>query len=60
VFGWIILWRKRDEGRRGSKGMDRKGVHTVIIIVADDNLFNLAILAHLTPEILIECVEVVL
>ena len=39
---------------------DGRGIRTIIIIVADDDLFNLAVLAHLTPEILIERVEVVL
>ena len=33
---------------------------TIIIIVADYNLFDLAVLAHLAPEVLVECIEVVL
>lgn len=33
---------------------------TIIVVVTDDNLFNLAILAHLTPEILIESIKVIL
>jgi len=32
----------------------------VIIIVTDYHLLYLAILAHLAPEVLIECVEVIL
>ena len=34
--------------------------HTVIVVVTDDDLLNLAVLAHLTPEVLVEGVEVVL
>jgi hypothetical protein len=37
-----------------------KGKRTVVVVVTDDNLFNLAVLAHLTPEILVEGVKVVL
>jgi hypothetical protein len=38
----------------------RKGRLTVVVIVADYDLFNLAVLAHLTPEVLVEGVKVVL
>jgi hypothetical protein len=38
----------------------RKEKFTVVVVVTDDNLFNLAVLAHLTPEILVEGVKVVL
>jgi hypothetical protein len=41
-------------------GKWRKGRRTVVVVVANYNLFDLAVLAHLTPEILIEGVEVVL
>jgi hypothetical protein len=33
---------------------------TVIVIIADDNLLNLPIFTHLTPEVLVKCVEVIL
>lgn len=33
---------------------------TVIVVVADNQFLQLAVLAHLTPHILIECIEVVL
>jgi len=36
------------------------GRHTVIVVVADDYLLNLAVLAHLTPEVLVEGIKVVL
>lgn len=32
----------------------------VIVVVADNQFLQLAVLAHLTPHILIECIEVVL
>ena len=32
----------------------------VVVVVADDDFFNLAVLAHLGPEVLVEGVEVVL
>jgi hypothetical protein len=38
----------------------RKGRRTVVVVVADYNLFNLAVLAHLTPEVLVEGVKVIL
>jgi hypothetical protein len=37
-----------------------KGERTVVVVVTDYNLLNLAVLAHLTPEILVEGVKVVL
>lgn len=33
---------------------------TVIVVVAHDNLLNLAVLAHLTPKVLVKGVKVVL
>ncbi len=45
------------EGRRG--GRTKKG-HTIIIIITNHHLLNLAILAHLAPKVLIERIEVVL
>lgn len=39
-------------------GRDRK--RTIVIVVAYHNLLDLAVLAHLAPEILVEGVEVVL
>lgn len=33
---------------------------TVVVVVTDYHLFYLAVLAHLAPEILVECIEVVL
>jgi hypothetical protein len=36
------------------------GLLTIIVVVANDDLLNLAILAHLAPEVLIECIEMVL
>ena len=33
---------------------------TIIIIVTHDHLLDLAILAHLAPEVLVECVEMIL
>ena len=33
---------------------------TIVVIVANDNFLNLAILAHLTPEILVKGVKVCL
>jgi hypothetical protein len=38
----------------------RKGRRTVVVVVTDNHLFNLAVLAHLTPEILVKGVKVVL
>jgi hypothetical protein len=37
-----------------------QGRRTVVVVVTDNNLFNLAVLAHLTPEILVKGVKVVL
>ena len=36
------------------------GLLTVVVVVAHDDLLNLSVLAHLTPEILVKGVEVVL
>lgn len=33
---------------------------TVVVIVAHDYLLDLAVLAHLAPEVFVECVKVVL
>ena len=33
---------------------------TVIVIVANDNLFNLAVLAHFAPKVLVKGIKVVL
>ena len=33
---------------------------TIIIVVANDDLLNLAILAHLAPKVLIESIEMIL
>jgi hypothetical protein len=41
-------------------GKEKGGGHTIIIIITDDDLLDLAELAHLTPEVLVEGVEVVL
>lgn len=33
---------------------------TIVVIVTHDDLFDLAVLAHLAPEVFVECVKVVL
>lgn len=33
---------------------------TIIVIVAHDNLLQFAILAHLAPKVLVECIKVIL
>jgi hypothetical protein len=38
----------------------RGRMHTIIVIITDYHLFNFSKLAHLTPEILVERIEVVL
>lgn len=38
----------------------KKRTRTIVIIITDNNLLYLAILAHLTPEILVKGIEVVL
>ena len=35
-------------------------VLTIVVVVADNHLLNLAKLAHLTPEILIKSIEMIL
>jgi hypothetical protein len=35
-------------------------IRTVIVVIADDDLLNLAILAHLAPDILVKSIEMVL
>lgn len=37
-----------------------RGRLTIIIVVADDDLFYLSVLAHLTPEVFVKRIEVVL
>ena len=32
----------------------------IVVVVADYDLLHLAVLAHLAPEVLVECIEVVL
>lgn len=39
---------------------ESKEALTVVVVVTDDNLLNLAVFAHLTPEVLVEGVKVVL
>lgn len=41
-------------------GTAGKGRLTIIIVVANDDLFDFSVLAHLAPEILVEGIEVVL
>ena len=43
-----------------SKGKEKGQRRTIIIIIANHDLLNLAKLAHLAPEVLVEGVEVVL
>lgn len=45
--------------QEASKGSE-VWVLTVVVVVADNQLFELAVLAHLTPHVLVEGVEVVL
>jgi len=47
---------------RSRDGRWKKGGHelTIIVVIAYHNLLDLAVLAHLAPEILVEGVEVVL
>lgn len=40
--------------------MGRSGAHTVIVIIAYNELFQLAVLAQLAPDVLVKSVEVVL
>jgi hypothetical protein len=53
----LLVLRTNWESERGG-GVGAK--LTVIIVIANNNLFNLSELAHLTPEILVERVKVVL
>ena len=46
--------------RVGGKRVQAEEPLTVVIVVANDYFLNLAILAHLTPKILVERIEVVL
>lgn len=46
-MGWSWSWNRSTE-------------LTVVVVVTDYHLLYLAVLAHLAPEILVECVEVVL
>jgi hypothetical protein len=39
---------------------EREGRRTIIVVVADDYLFNLSVLAHFAPKVFVEGVEVVL
>lgn len=36
----------------------RRGVRTVIVVVANNQLFNKSILAQLTPDVLVKCIKV--
>lgn len=40
--------------------ISKRTLLTVVVVVADDQLFKLAVLAHLTPYVLVEGVEVIL
>lgn len=40
--------------------MEGHEIHTIIIVVTNYHLFNFSKLAHFAPEVLVECVEVVL
>ncbi len=55
--------REREGGRGygffpGGKG--EKGSRTIVVIIADDHLLRLAVLAHLAPKVLVKGVKVVL
>lgn len=45
---------------RGAGGVGEEGALTVIVIIAHDQLLELAVLAQLAPYIFVEGVEVVL
>jgi hypothetical protein len=47
-------------GCRGIQQPRKEIQLTVIVVVANDKLFKLTILAHLTPDVLVESVEMVL
>lgn len=48
-------------GRRGSvRGSKKARELTVIVVIAYDYLFWFAVLAHLAPEILVECIKMIL
>ena len=54
------MWGKcLEEERRVLQSVKGDGL-TIVVIVANDNLFNLPKLAHFAPEILIEGVKVIL
>lgn len=44
----------------GMDEMGKESKHTVIIVIAHHQFLQLAILAHLAPDVLVEGVEVVL
>ncbi len=44
----------------GFWGEGEKGSRTIVIVIADDHLLRLAVLAHLAPKVLVKGVEVVL
>ena len=48
---WVVF------GKRGGK---RGAQPTIVVVVANDHLLGLAVLAHLAPKVLVEGVEVVL
>lgn len=45
---------------RSSNKQGRVAELTIIVVITHDHLFNLAELAHLTPEILVESIKMVL
>ena len=47
-------------GYHGKESRGEKGRRTIIVVVADDQLLDLAELAHLAPHVLVEGVEMVL
>lgn len=52
---------RSNSGQLGvSRALHKEGVLTVVVIIADYHLFYLSVLAHLTPEIFVESVEMVL
>ena len=49
-----------DWEKHGAEKKTRENLHTVIIVIANDDLFNLAKLAHFAPKVLVKGVKVVL
>jgi len=52
----LIFLKRHEREKEGVEGREP----TVIVIIADNHLLNLAKLAHLAPEVLIEGIKVVL